>query len=83
MPDPSYVVETQGRKAGLQFHLNSAFYPPLPMYVKVAFLHAFEEYWDGKLNIYQLSEALEERAGYVGDLGQYNFWQFLNEEDLH
>ena len=83
MPDPSYVIETNGRKAGLQFHLDTAFYPPLPGYVKEAFVEVFQDYWNGDIDAADLDEQLAERAYYTGGVGNYNFWQFLNEEDLH
>ena len=83
MPDPSYVIENHGREAGLQFHLDSAFYPPLPGYVKAAFIDVFKEYWEGELDASELNDALADRAYYVGGIDKYNFWQFLNEEDLH
>ena len=82
MPDPSYVIETNGRKEGLCFHLNTAFYPPLPYDVKFEMLGTFEKYWDGKIPIEDLDAELEERAGYTGGVGSYNFYMFLNEEDL-
>ena len=82
MPDPSYVIETGGREQGLAFHLDTAFYPPLPKFVKDAFLEAFRGYWSYDYDITELQERLLEDAGYKGDLGSYNFWQFLNEEDL-
>lgn len=82
MPDPSYVIEMQGRRGGLQFHLDSAFYPPLPMEIKHAFIQAFEDYWDFEIDINELKQRLRDDAGYQGDLGSYNFWQFLNEEDI-
>ena len=82
MPDPSYVIETGGREAGLAFHLETAFYPPLPGFVKDAFLEAFRGYWSEDYDISELADRLRDDAGYVGDLGSYNFWMFLNEEDL-
>jgi len=82
MPDPSYVIETQGRQAGLEFHLQTAFYPPLPSPVREAFVEVFNEYWDYDLDIDGLQEQLKERAGYVGDISSHNLPQFLNEDDL-
>ena len=86
MPDPSYVIETNGRKAGLEFHLNTAFYPPLLYGCKLAILETFEDYWNGKLAgddvLSRLDGELAERAGYTGGVSEYNFYLFLNEEDL-
>lgn len=82
MPDPSYVIENDGRKAGLEFHLSTAFYPPLPLFVRQAFIASFEQYWDFQIDIDDLAQMLSNEAGYVGSLNDYNFWQFLNEEDL-
>ena len=82
MPDPSYVIETAGKQAGLAFHLETAFYPPLPGFVKTAFVAAFKKYWDYEIDIDGLSTELREEAGYIGDLGSYNLPQFFNEEDL-
>ena len=83
MTDPGYVIETSGKKVGLEFHLSTAFYPPLPEPVKEAFVSAFEGYWNHEYDTEYLESKLRTDAGYMGDLGSYNFWQFLNEEDLH
>jgi len=83
MPDPSYVIETGGREAGLLFHLETAFYPPLPGFVKDGFVEVFTEYWNGEIPIENLDYALETRAWYCGGAGKYNFHLFLNEEDLN
>jgi len=83
MPDPSYVIETDGRKAGLEFHLNTAFYPPLRYGTKFAMLETFEDYWNGKITIEEIDRELADRAGYTGGVGKYNFHLFLNDEDLH
>jgi hypothetical protein len=83
MPDPSYVIETNGRKAGLEFHLNTAFYPPIPYDRKRAMLRTFEDYWAGKIEVEDLDTELADRAGYIGGIGKYNFHMFLNEEDLN
>lgn len=83
MPDPSYVVETAGKKIGLAFHLETAFYPPIPMSIRVEFMTVFTEYWDGDLPLEDLDQALKDRTGYHGGIGSYNFHQFLNSEDLN
>ncbi len=83
MPDPSYIIETSGAQAGLEFHLSTAFYPPLPIHVKRAFIEVFTEYWNYDIDIENLPDELLERAGYKGGLDQYNFCQFLNPEDLN
>ena len=82
MPDPSYVIETEGRQQGLDFHLSTAFYPPLPDYVKEAFIRVFVDYWEGDIDVTDLNDQLADRAYYTGGIEQYNFWQFLKEEDL-
>ncbi len=82
MPDPSYVIETEGKASGLNFHLTTAFYPPLPDFVKQAFVEVFTEYWNYEIEIEDLDQQLADRAYYTGGVGSYNFWQFLNEDDL-
>ena len=83
MPDPGYVIQESGPLAGLQFHLSTAFYPPLPKKVQDAFVNAFKGYWEHEYDIEFLESKLRTDAGYMGGIGDYNFWQFLNEEDLH
>lgn len=83
MPDPSYVIETDGREAGLAFHLETAFYPPIHPKTKAIMTEVFKEYWDGDIAIEDLDGSLATRAGYVGGVGQYNFHMFLNDEDLN
>ena len=82
MPDPSYVIETNGRKAGLEFHLSTAFYPPLPYDIRLAMLETFKDYWAGRVDVKDLDKELAERAGYIGGVGKFNFYMFLNEEDF-
>ena len=82
MPDPSYVIETHGRQEGLAFHLSTAFYPPLPDEIKEAFIRVFVDYWSGDIDLGSLDQELADKAGYTGGVNQYNFWQFLNDEDL-
>ena len=83
MPDPSYFNEQLGRKGGLEIHLSTSFYPPLPDHVKEAFVAAFEGYWNGDYDLEYLESKLRTDAGYLGSVGDYNFWQYINEEDLH
>jgi len=83
MPDPGYVIQESGRWSGLQFHLSTAFYPPLPAKVRDLFVEAFQGYWDHDYDMDFLESKLRTDAGYMGSLSDYNFWQFLNEEDLH
>ena len=83
MPDPTYVIETAGKKVGLAFHLETAFYPPLPDPVRQAFMKAFTKYWEGEYDLEDQADDLRENAGYIGGLHQYNLYQFLNKEDLH
>lgn len=71
-----------GRAQSLQFHLSCNFYPPLPEVVKREFIDVFQSYWDGELSVEELPQALEDRAGYVGGLDRYDFWQFLKSEDM-
>ena len=82
MKDLSYALENLKRVEVLRMHLSSNFYPPIPGSVKSEFVAAFTEYWEGKLSVPELDAALRERAGYIGGLGKYDFWQFLNQEDL-
>jgi len=82
MPDPSYAIEMLGKAQGLSQHLTTAFYPPLPGYVKAAFIEVFSEYWNGDIDVSDLDQQLADRAYYTGGVGSYNFWQFLNPEDL-
>lgn len=83
MPDPSYVIEISGKKVGLAFHLETAFYPPIPQQTRVALMDVFTEYWEGDLPLEDLDQALAARAGYMGGVSSYNFHMFLNDEDLH
>jgi len=81
MPDPSYVIETSGREAGLAFHLDTAFYPPIHPKTKAIMTEVFTEYWNGDLAYEDLDGSLATRAGYVGGVDKYNFYLFLNTED--
>lgn len=83
MPDPTYVIETNGKEAGLAFHLATGFYPPLPQPVQEAFINAFQGYWNHEYDIEYLESKLRTDAGYLGTVADYNFHLFLNEEDLH
>lgn len=80
MKDLDYFIETSGRAAALDIHLSSNFYPPLPGTVKKVFSDAFQGYWAGLWDIEGLQKELS--RVYKGGLHQYDFWQFLNEEDL-
>ncbi len=71
-----------GLESSLHFHLSVNFYPPLPGVVKEAFVGAFRDYWNGGVTIPELQAKLKDEAGYIGSLGQYDFEQFLNQEDL-
>ena len=83
MKDLDYVQETMSQANALRFHLSTNFYPPLPDFVKDAFVAEFQEYWDGNVDVPQLEANLAERAYYTGGLGKYDFWQFLNEEEIN
>ena len=82
MKDLSYAIETLQRKEALRYHLTGNFYPPLPEFVKDAFVDVFEEYWNGELMASELDDALAERAYYTGGIWKYDFYQFLDEADL-
>ena len=83
MKDLSFALETLKRSEALRYHLTANFYPPLPEEVKAEFVHVFEEYWASDEDIYALEQALMDRAGYVGSLFDYDFHNFLKEEDLN
>ncbi len=71
-----------GLESSLHFHLSVNFYPPLPGVVKEAFVGAFRDYWNGGVSIDELQAKLREDAGYTGSLDQYDFYQFLSQDDL-
>lgn len=81
MPDPSYIIEARGKKLALSMHLTHNFYPPIPQEIRCAFMDAFVEYWERDIDCWELEQRLRE-IGYTGGLEKYNFWQFLNDEDL-
>ena len=64
----------------LSFHLRSNFYPQLPDFVITTFINAFKRYWDYLIDIEELQ--IELSTVYNGDLSQYGFYNFLNDEDL-
>lgn len=80
MADLDYFMEVSGRAGALDIHLTSNFYPPLPASVKRVFADAFSGYWAGLYGVEGLEKELS--RVYRGGLHQYDFWQFLNEEDL-
>lgn len=80
MKDLDYFMEVSGREGALNIHLSSNFYPPLPASVKKVFIDAFTGYWNGLWDIDGLQKELS--RVYKGGLDQYDFWKFLNEEDL-
>jgi hypothetical protein len=80
MKDLDYFIEVSGRSGALDIHLSSNFYPPLPPEVKRIFSDAFNGYWAGLYGVEGLEKELS--RVYRGGLHQYDFWQFLNEEDL-
>lgn len=83
MKDTMTLQEYLGRENGLRTHLQCNFYPRLPDFVVDAFVEVFKEHWDGKLPVEALNAALAERAYYTGGIEKYDFWQFINEEELH
>ena len=80
MKDLDYFIEVSGRSGALDIHLASNFYPPLPPEVKRVFTDAFTGYWAGLYGVEGLEKELS--RVYRGGLHQYEFWQFLNEDDL-
>jgi hypothetical protein len=82
MKDLDYVKESMSQEGALRFHLTTNFYPPLPDFVKDAFVEVFKEYWAGDLDVSDLDKELAERAYYTGGIDNYDFWQFCKEEDL-
>jgi len=78
MKDIQSFVEFQGLEQALNTHLSVNFYPPLPGYVKEAFIEVFKEHWEGKLDEEDLDQALSDRAYYTGGIGSCDFWQFTN-----
>jgi hypothetical protein len=83
MKDLGYFKEMFGREVALQHHLHANFYPPLPEPVGKAFVNAFKDYWAEKIDIYELETRLKDDAGYVGSLWDYDFDQFLSDDDLN
>jgi hypothetical protein len=80
MKDLGYFMEVSGRSGALDIHLASNFYPPLPASVKRVFTDAFTGYWAGLYGVEGLEKELS--RVYRGGLHQYDFWQFLNDDDL-
>ena len=68
------------KSQGMYVHLKSNFYPPLPDYFINRFIKAWERYWN-EGNVEKLQAELSE-VGYKGDLNSYDFYTFLNDEDL-
>ena len=79
MKDLDFIIETAGRAQGLLMHLETNFYPPLPSSVKRVFQDAFQGYWAALYGIEGLEQELS--RVYRGRLDQYDFWQFLDEQD--
>jgi hypothetical protein len=74
------TIDSNGLYDSLQIHLSSNFYPPMPNEVKKVFGDAFNMYWARMIDIDGLSKELS--RVYRGSLGDYGFWNYLNEEDL-
>lgn len=70
--------ELLGKREGLKAHLETNFYPPLPLYVKVSIIDGFQEYWDGKIGIKELPKKCYLRS--MEGLYMY-FDLFLNDDD--
>ena len=68
------------KSQGMYMHLKTNFYPPLPDYFINRFIKAWERYWN-EGNVEKLQAELSE-VGYKGDLNSYDFYTFLNDEDL-
>ena len=64
----------------LKMHLQGNFYPPLPDFVITTFINAFKRYWDNHMDIDELKRELQ--TVYIGDLSDYGFYNFLNDNDL-
>lgn len=69
------------KSQSLKMHLSCNFYPPLPDSFKNKFVSIFEKYWE-RGDIEWLQEALN-KIGYKGDLNQYGFYNYINEEDFN
>ena len=68
------------KSQGMRVHLTSNFYPPLPEYFISRFIKAWERYWN-EGDVEKLQVELSE-VGYKGDLNSYDFYRYLNDEDL-
>jgi hypothetical protein len=75
-----YTTENFGKAQSLELHLSANFYPPLPRYVKKIFVDAFNLYWSGMIGIQGLQKELS--RVYKGELTDYGFYNYLNEDDL-
>lgn len=82
MKDLSYAQETLSREQALRYHLTTNFFPSIPDFVQDEFVNVFQEYWNGDLDVSELDGTLAERAWYTGGINNYDFWQFLDPEDL-
>ena len=74
------TIERDGRFESLMTHLSVNFYPPVPEFVKKIFGDAFNMYWAGMIDVAGLEKELS--RVYKGGIGQYDFWLYLDEEDL-
>ena len=68
------------KSQGMRVHLTSNFYPPLPEYFISRFIKVWERYWN-EGDVEKLQVELSE-VGYKGDLNSYDFYRYLNDEDL-
>lgn len=73
--------EQATKKEQLKLHLDTNFYPPLPEFFKLKFVEVFEKYWSAG-GVGWLQASLD-KIGYKGSLADYNFYMFLNDEDVY
>lgn len=82
MPDPTYVIQEHGRLMGLAFHLDTAFYPPVPHRMRQEIVQAFQSYWDGELSQLSLANEISQITGGAINLHRHGFYHFLLDEDI-
>jgi len=68
------------KESQLRMHLQGNFYPHLPEFVVITFINAFKRYWDYHIDINELQRELSNV--YTGDLSDFGFYNFLNDDDI-